>query len=138
VSQIVRLDSEIRIIDAKLAQFEMKAGNKQRLVSKKTNSGVLLQEEKYVRATRSEHKERERESSGSGAPTTRLQRTLGGAGRRSGRARERPDSNDAGRSGGAGELANDRLQQHGPGRRSERTRKRSPSLLLALPTQIPP
>ena len=77
MSQIVRLDSEIRIIDAKLAQFEMKAGNKQRLVSKKTNSGVLLQEEKYVRATRSEHKERV-----SGAPTT--------------------DSNDAGRAGKVG------------------------------------
>jgi hypothetical protein len=46
-SKIVRLDSEIRIINAKLAQFEEKAGNKQRLVSKKANSGVLLKEEKF-------------------------------------------------------------------------------------------
>uniref|UniRef100_A0A7S2QVI8 Kinesin motor domain-containing protein n=1 Tax=Triparma pacifica TaxID=91992 RepID=A0A7S2QVI8_9STRA len=46
-STIMSLDSEIRIIDAKLTQFEDKAGNKQRLVSKKTNSGVLLKEEKF-------------------------------------------------------------------------------------------
>ena len=46
-SKIVRLDHEIRIIDAKLAQFEEKASNKQRLVSKKANSGVLLKEEKF-------------------------------------------------------------------------------------------
>lgn len=46
-SIIMSLDSEIRVIDAKLAQFEVKASNKQRLVSKKTNSGVLLKEEKF-------------------------------------------------------------------------------------------
>ena len=46
-STIMSLDSEIRIIDAKLAHFEDQASNKQRLVSKKTNSGVLLKEEKF-------------------------------------------------------------------------------------------
>ena len=46
-STIMSLDSEIRIIDAKLTQFEDKAGSKQRLVSKKTNSGILLKEEKF-------------------------------------------------------------------------------------------
>ncbi|GMI46763.1 hypothetical protein TrCOL_g1706 [Triparma columacea] len=46
-SAIMSLDSEIRIIDAKLTQFEDKAGSKQRLVSKKTNSGILLKEEKF-------------------------------------------------------------------------------------------
>ncbi len=46
-SAIHRLDSELRIVDARLAQFEEKAGDKSRLVSKKGNGGALLKEEKF-------------------------------------------------------------------------------------------
>ncbi|GMH86370.1 hypothetical protein TrVE_jg7869 [Triparma verrucosa] len=46
-NRIMSLDSEIRVIDARLAAFEEKASNKARLVSKKTNSGILLREEKF-------------------------------------------------------------------------------------------
>ena len=46
-NRIMSLDSEIRLIDARLASFEEKASNKARLVSKKANSGILLREEKF-------------------------------------------------------------------------------------------
>ena len=46
-NRIMSLDSEIRLIDARLAAFEEKASNKARLVSKKANSGILLREEKF-------------------------------------------------------------------------------------------
>ena len=46
-SQIMSLDSELCILCSKLAIFEEKAGNKQRLVTKKLNSSSLLQEERF-------------------------------------------------------------------------------------------
>jgi len=53
-SKIMGLDSEIRILDARLAEFELKANNKARLVSKKANNaGLLLKEEKFRRQMQS-------------------------------------------------------------------------------------
>lgn len=46
-SKILSLDSELRIQSLKLAEFEEKAGNKHRLVTKKLNSSSLLQEERF-------------------------------------------------------------------------------------------
>ncbi len=46
-SQIMSLDSELCILSSKLAEFEEKAGNKQRLVTKKVNSSSLLDEERF-------------------------------------------------------------------------------------------
>jgi len=45
-SQIMSLDSEVRILSAKLAEFEEKAGNRQRL-TKKSSSSTLLKEERF-------------------------------------------------------------------------------------------
>ena len=41
------LDSEVRILSAKLSDFEEKASSKQRLLTKKMNSTALLKEEKF-------------------------------------------------------------------------------------------
>jgi len=46
-SKIMSLDSEIRILSAKLTVFEEKAGSRQRLVAKKLNSSELLKEERF-------------------------------------------------------------------------------------------
>jgi hypothetical protein len=46
-SKILSLDSEIRMISAKLADFEDQAGRKQRLTTKKVNSLNLLKEERF-------------------------------------------------------------------------------------------
>ena len=46
-SKIISMDSEIRMISAKLAEFEEKAGRKQRLVTKKMNSSNFLKEERF-------------------------------------------------------------------------------------------
>jgi kinesin family protein 4/21/27 len=46
-SKIISLDSELRILSAKLADFEEKASSKQRLLTKKMNSSALLKEEKF-------------------------------------------------------------------------------------------
>jgi len=46
-SRIMGLESEIRILAARLTDFENKANNKERLVSKKSSSGLLLKEEKF-------------------------------------------------------------------------------------------
>lgn len=46
-SKILSLDSQLRIQSLKLAEFEEKAGNKHRLVTKKLNSSSLLQEERF-------------------------------------------------------------------------------------------
>ncbi len=45
--KIITLDSEIRMISAKLAEFEEMAGNTQRLVTKKINSSNFLKEERF-------------------------------------------------------------------------------------------
>jgi len=45
-SQIMSLDSEVRILSAKLSEFEEKAGSRQRL-TKKMNSSTLLKEERF-------------------------------------------------------------------------------------------
>ena len=45
--KIIMLDSEIRLISAKLAEFEEMAGNTQRLVTKKINSSNFLKEERF-------------------------------------------------------------------------------------------
>jgi hypothetical protein len=44
---IMSLNSELNVLNAKLADFEEKAGDKQRLLNKKANSSSLLEEEKY-------------------------------------------------------------------------------------------
>jgi hypothetical protein len=44
---IMSLNSELNVLNAKLADFEEKAGDKQRLLNKKVNSSSLLEEEKY-------------------------------------------------------------------------------------------
>ncbi|KAL3784329.1 LOW QUALITY PROTEIN: hypothetical protein ACHAW5_000220 [Stephanodiscus triporus] len=44
---IMSLNSEIKLLNAKLVDFEEKAGNKQRLLNKKVNSSSLLEEERY-------------------------------------------------------------------------------------------
>eukprot|EP00562_Extubocellulus_spinifer_P002791 CAMPEP_0178486660 /NCGR_PEP_ID=MMETSP0696-20121128/8919_1 /TAXON_ID=265572 /ORGANISM="Extubocellulus spinifer, Strain CCMP396" /LENGTH=1944 /DNA_ID=CAMNT_0020114325 /DNA_START=206 /DNA_END=6040 /DNA_ORIENTATION=- len=46
-SKIIQLDAEVRILSAKLADFEEKASSKQRLLTKKMNSTALLKEEKF-------------------------------------------------------------------------------------------
>jgi hypothetical protein len=46
-SRIISLDSEIRILSAKLADFEDKKCSKNRLLTKKTGSGSLLKEERF-------------------------------------------------------------------------------------------
>lgn len=46
-SRIISLDSEIRILSARLAEFEDKKCNKQRLLSKKVGSSNLLREERF-------------------------------------------------------------------------------------------
>ena len=46
-SKIISLDSEVRILSAKLSDFEEKASSKQRLLTKKMNSTALLKEEKF-------------------------------------------------------------------------------------------
>mmetsp|Transcript_25800 Transcript_25800/g.36960 ORF Transcript_25800/g.36960 Transcript_25800/m.36960 type:complete len:1498 (+) Transcript_25800:1-4494(+) len=46
-SKIITVDSEIRMISAKLAEFEEMAGNTQRLVTKKINSSNFLKEERF-------------------------------------------------------------------------------------------
>lgn len=46
-SKIISLDSEVRILSAKLGDFEEKASSKQRLLTKKMNSTALLKEEKF-------------------------------------------------------------------------------------------
>lgn len=46
-SKIMSLDYELCILSSKLAEFEEKAGNKQRLVNKKMNSSSLLEEERF-------------------------------------------------------------------------------------------
>jgi hypothetical protein len=48
-SCIVLLDSEIRIMNTKLAEFEAKASDRQRLTNKKINSATLLEEERFRR-----------------------------------------------------------------------------------------
>ena len=44
---IMSLNSELNVLNAKLAEFEEKAGDKQRLLNKKANSSSLLEEERY-------------------------------------------------------------------------------------------
>jgi hypothetical protein len=44
---IMSLNSEIKLLNAKLVDFEERAGNKQRLLNKKVNSSSLLEEERY-------------------------------------------------------------------------------------------
>ena len=46
-SRIISLDSEIRILSAKLGDFEDKRCSKTRLLTKKTGSGTLLKEERF-------------------------------------------------------------------------------------------
>ena len=46
-SKIMSLDYELCILNSKLAEFEEKAGNTQRLVNKKMNSSSLLEEERF-------------------------------------------------------------------------------------------
>lgn len=46
-SRIISLDSEIRILSAKLGDFEDNRCNKSRLLSKKSGSGALLKEERF-------------------------------------------------------------------------------------------
>lgn len=46
-SQIISLDSEVRILSAKLSEFEDKKCNKQRLLTKKSGSVNLLKEERF-------------------------------------------------------------------------------------------
>ena len=46
-SRIISLDSEIRLLSAKLSEFEDEKCDKQRLVSKKTTSSNLLKEERF-------------------------------------------------------------------------------------------
>ena len=48
-SSIISLDSEVQVLNAKLAEFEEKNGDKDRLMSKKTGSLTLLKEEKFRR-----------------------------------------------------------------------------------------
>jgi len=44
---IMSLNNELKLLSAKLADFERKAGNKQRLLNKKVNSSSLLEEERF-------------------------------------------------------------------------------------------
>ncbi len=44
---IMSLNSELNVLNAKLSEFEEKAGDKQRLLTKKANSKSLLEEERY-------------------------------------------------------------------------------------------
>jgi len=44
---IMSLNSELNVLNAKLSEFEEKAGDKQRLLNKKANSKSLLEEERY-------------------------------------------------------------------------------------------
>lgn len=46
-SKIISLDSEVRILSARLSDFEEKASSKQRLLTKKMNSTALLKEERF-------------------------------------------------------------------------------------------
>jgi len=46
-SNIISLDSELRVISAGLAEFEEKAGNKHRLLTKKLSSSSFLKEERF-------------------------------------------------------------------------------------------
>jgi hypothetical protein len=46
-SRIISLDSEVRILSAKLSEFEEKKCSKQRLLTKKTGSSNLLKEERF-------------------------------------------------------------------------------------------
>ena len=46
-SRIISLDSELRILSARLSDFEDKKCNKQRLLTKKSGSSALLKEERY-------------------------------------------------------------------------------------------
>ena len=46
-NKIMSLNNELKILDAKLVEFEEKAGNKQRLLDKKANSSSLLDEERF-------------------------------------------------------------------------------------------
>lgn len=46
-SRIISLDSEVRILSAKLNEFEDKKCNKQRLTTKKSTSSTLLKEERF-------------------------------------------------------------------------------------------
>lgn len=46
-SRIISLDSELRILSARLADFEEKKCNKQRLLTKKSGSSALLKEERF-------------------------------------------------------------------------------------------
>ncbi|GAX10308.1 kinesin family member 4/21/27 [Fistulifera solaris] len=46
-SRIISLDSEIRILNAKLAEFEETKCDKERLITKKATSSTLLKEERY-------------------------------------------------------------------------------------------
>jgi len=48
-SSIITVDSEIRMMNAKLAEFEAKASDRQRLTNKKINSATLLEEERFRR-----------------------------------------------------------------------------------------
>jgi len=44
---IMSLNNELKLLSAKLADFEEKAGNSQRLLNKKANSSTLLEEERF-------------------------------------------------------------------------------------------
>ncbi len=46
-SEIMSLNNELKLLSAKLVDFEEKAGDKQRLLNKKVNSSSLLEEERY-------------------------------------------------------------------------------------------
>lgn len=52
-SKIMSLDSELCILSSRLAEFEEKAGSKQRLVTKKVNSSSLLAEERFRKQIKS-------------------------------------------------------------------------------------
>jgi len=46
-SRIISMDSELRVLSARLSDFEDKKCNKQRLLSKKSDNGALLKEERF-------------------------------------------------------------------------------------------
>ena len=46
-NEIMSLNSELNVLNAKLVDFEQKAGDKQRLLNKRANSSALLEEERY-------------------------------------------------------------------------------------------
>ncbi len=46
-NKIMSINSKLNVLSTKLAEFEEKAGNKQRLLNKKTNSSTLLEEARF-------------------------------------------------------------------------------------------